>query len=95
VTPLLSCWYADPAHRPSVGWCPPACNGPVTHSERAHNGDRLLYCETHAYWRHKTIRLPLVRRMRPGEQHASPSNAQQRQQTTTPAPTPKTKAEIR
>jgi hypothetical protein len=61
------CWYADPHHRPAIGWCPQSCNGPPTHSELAGNGDRLVYCEAHAYWRRKTIRLPLVRRMRPGE----------------------------
>jgi hypothetical protein len=61
------CWYRDPKRQPTVGWCPPTCNGPVTHSERAGNGDKLLYCEAHAYWRAKTIRLPLVRRLRPGE----------------------------
>lgn len=61
------CWYRDPERHPIVGWCPPACNGPVTHSERAGSGDKRLYCEAHAYWRAKTIRLPLVRRLRPGE----------------------------
>jgi hypothetical protein len=44
----------------------------VIFSERTSNGDQHVYCDTHAYWRRKTIRLPLVRRMRPGEQ-ASPS----------------------
>lgn len=55
------------ARRPAVGWCPAACSGPVTHSERAGNGDKWLYCEAHAYWRRKTIRLPIVRPLRPGE----------------------------
>jgi hypothetical protein len=50
-----------------MGWCPLSCHGPLTHSERAANGDQHVYCEAHAYWRRKTIRLPLVRRMRPGE----------------------------
>jgi hypothetical protein len=40
----------------------------VIYSERAGNGDQLVYCDTHAYWRRKTTRLPLMRRMRPGEQ---------------------------
>jgi hypothetical protein len=44
----------------------------VTYSERAGNGDQLLYCEAHASWRRRTARLPLVRRMRPGEQAAPP-----------------------
>ena len=61
------CWYRAAEHQPTIGWCPPTCNGPVTHSERAGNGDKLLYCEGHASWRAKTIRLPLVRRLRPGE----------------------------
>jgi hypothetical protein len=39
----------------------------VIYSERAGNGDQHVYCDTHAYLRRKTIRLPLVRRMRPGE----------------------------
>lgn len=67
MTTSAGCWYAGPGHRPLIGWCPSTCNGPATHSERAGNGDKLLYCEAHAYWRRKTIRLPLVRRMRPGE----------------------------
>jgi hypothetical protein len=68
------CWYRDPTHRPTIGWCPLSCNGPVTHSERTGNGDLLLYCEAHAYWRRKTIRLPLVIRLRPGDHpiHAHP-----------------------
>jgi hypothetical protein len=68
VTAPGDCWYSGPEHRPAVGGCPPSCSGPVLYSERAGNGDQLLYCEAHAYWRRKTIRLPLVRRMRPGEQ---------------------------
>jgi hypothetical protein len=63
----VTCWYADREHRPSIGWCPSSCNGPPTFSERAANGDKLVYCDAHAYWRRKTIRLPLVRRMRPDE----------------------------
>jgi len=61
------CWYADPRHRPAIGWSPRSCTGTPTHSERAENGDLLVYCDAHAYWRRKTIRLPLVRRMRPDE----------------------------
>jgi hypothetical protein len=76
------CWYADPHHRPAIGWCPQSCNGPPTHSELAGNGERLLYCEAHAYWRRKTIRLPLVRRMRPDDRPAR----------TDPAPAPTTTA---
>jgi hypothetical protein len=68
VTASGDCWYSGPEHQPAVGGCPPSCSGPVLYSERAGNGDQLLYCEAHAYWRRKTIRLPLVRRMRPGEQ---------------------------
>ena len=70
-----ACWYSDPAHQPTLGWCPRSCTGAVIYSERAGNGDQLVYCDTHAYWRRKTIRLPLVRRMRPGEQ-PSPSRSQ-------------------
>jgi hypothetical protein len=33
----------------------------LTDSERAGNGDQDVYCEAHAYWRRKTIRLPLLR----------------------------------
>lgn len=76
MTRTAGCWYAEPAHRPTIGWCPSACNRQVTHSERASNGDKLTYCEAHAYWRRKTIRLPLVRRMRPGEQHPPISGPQ-------------------
>jgi hypothetical protein len=65
MTRPTACWYADRSHRPTIGWCPSTCNGRMTHSERAGNGDKLVYCEAHAYWRRKTIRLPLVRRMGP------------------------------
>lgn len=66
---LPGCWYRDPAHRPRVGWCPSTCHGPVTHAERLGNGDEHAYCETHAQWRRRTIRLPtLVRRLQPGVQ---------------------------
>jgi hypothetical protein len=67
VTGPSTCWYREPARRPTIGWCPPTCTGPVTHGERAGNGDRLLYCEGHANWRIKTIRLPLVIRLQPNE----------------------------
>lgn len=67
MTSPTGCWYGDPAHRPTIGWCPQSCNGPATHSERAGNGDQLFYCEAHAYWRPKTINLPLVWRIHPGE----------------------------
>ena len=67
VTPSVACWYSSAAHRPTVGWCPLSCNGTVTHSERSGNGDKLLYCEAHASWRCRTIRLRLVRPLRPGE----------------------------
>jgi hypothetical protein len=72
-TPDGDCWYLDPGHRPSIGWCPRRCNGPPTHSERAATGDQLLYCEAHAYWRRKTIRVAAVRRLRPNEQQRRPS----------------------
>jgi hypothetical protein len=75
VTQPSLCWYRDPKHQPTVGWCPPTCNGPVTHSERAGNGDKLLYCEAHAYWRIRTIRLPLVRPLQPGEPLQSTTTA--------------------
>jgi hypothetical protein len=61
------CWYGYPEHQPGMGWCPPSCHGPVTHSERTGEGDKLVYCERHAYWRRKRSRLPLIRRMRVGE----------------------------
>lgn len=67
MTSAATCWYGDPVHRPTIGWCPRSCNGPVTHSERAGHGDQLFYCEAHAYWRRKTIALPLVWRIPPGE----------------------------
>jgi len=67
VTPPVGWWYGDPQHQPRIGWCPPSCHGPVTHSERAGNGDQHVYCEAHAHWRRKTIRLPLLRRLRSGE----------------------------
>jgi hypothetical protein len=73
VTPPVGCWYGDPQHQPRMGWCPSSCHGPLTHSERAGNGDQHVYCEAHAHWRRKTIRLPLLRRMRPGER-PDPSN---------------------
>ncbi len=66
------CWYRDPGHRPAVGGCPHACSGPVSFSERAANGDKLVYCEAHATWRRRTQRVPLVRRMRPGELAETP-----------------------
>jgi hypothetical protein len=47
----------------------------VLFSERAGNGDQLVYCEAHAYWRRKTIGLPLVRRMSPDEQLAQAAAA--------------------
>lgn len=59
----LDCWYAAVTHRPTIGWCPARCNGRATHSERAGNGDLLVYCEAHAYWRRKTAHLPLLRRL--------------------------------
>jgi hypothetical protein len=62
-----ACWYRDPDHRPTIGWSPASCNGPVTHSERTGDGYKRLYCEAHAYWRRKTIGIPIVRRIRPGE----------------------------
>jgi hypothetical protein len=61
VSVLVGCCYRDPVHRPAVGWRPTSCNGPVTHAERAVDGDELVYCEAHAYGRRTTIRLPLVR----------------------------------
>lgn len=67
MTPPQPCWYRDPGRQPKVGWRPSTCNGAMTHSEIAGKGEWRLYCEAHAYWRGKTIRLPLVRRMRPGE----------------------------
>ena len=66
-TPPVGCWYGDPQHQPRMGWCPLSCDGPATHSERAGNGDQHIYCEAHAHWRRKTIRLPLVRRLALGE----------------------------
>ena len=62
---MADCWYLKREHRPAIGWCPSVCNGPPTHSERTSTGDEHVYCEAHAYWRRKTIRLPLVRRLTP------------------------------
>lgn len=67
-----ACWYSEPAHQPALGWCPRSCAGAVIYAERAGNGDQHVYCDTHAHWRRETIRLPLVRRMHPGEE-PSPS----------------------
>jgi hypothetical protein len=72
VTEPGACWYRDPGHQPRLGWCPRSCTGAVIYSELAGNGEQHLYCDTHGDWRRRTIRLPLVRRMRPGEQ-PSPS----------------------
>ena len=71
-TAPAACWYRDPKHRPAIGWCPASCNGTVTYSERTADGHKLLYCEAHAYWRRKTIGMPTVRRIRPGEPLESP-----------------------
>lgn len=78
----MGCWYADPAHRPAVSWCPPACTGAVTHSERAGDGELRQYCEVHAYWRRQTIRLPLVRRIPPANNSPKPRTGARRAQTT-------------
>jgi hypothetical protein len=53
-------------HSTSPGWAGAHSRVMVRrpHSERAGNGDQHVYCEAHAHRRHKTIRLPLVRRMR-------------------------------
>jgi hypothetical protein len=64
--------------RPKCRWCPLSCHGPATHSERAGNGDQHDYCEAHAHRRRKTIRLPLVRRLRPGERPNPPTRLPQR-----------------
>lgn len=62
-----ACWYRDVAHRPRLGSCPRACQGPPSHAERVGNGDQHVYCETHAAWRRRTIRLPtLVFQLAPG-----------------------------
>ena len=58
-----------------VGPRPRTCRGAVIYSERTGDGDQHVYCDTHAHWRRRTIRLPLVRRMRHGEQ-SSPSRSQ-------------------
>jgi hypothetical protein len=78
VTRPVGCWYEDPQHQPRLGWCPPSCNGPVTHSERAGNGDQHVYCEAHGHWRRETIRLPLVRRLRLGERPNPPTRLPRR-----------------
>jgi hypothetical protein len=71
-TSSAACWYRDPKHRPTIGWCPADCNGPNAYSERAGDGSKRLYCEAHAYWRRKTIGMPIVRRMRVDEPLESP-----------------------
>ena len=77
------CWYRDPAHRPSLGWCPSDCHGPVSHAERLGNGDQHVYCEAHAHWRRQTIQLPtLVRRMPSGEQPEEPRTIDDGRQVT-------------
>ena len=68
------CWYRDPGTSPGC-WCPRSCSGAVIYSEHTGDGDQHVYCDTHAYWRRKTIRLPLVRRCVPGEQ-PRPSRSQ-------------------
>jgi hypothetical protein len=67
-----TCWYRDPAHRPTLGSCPSACQGPPTHAERVGGGEQHLYCDAHAAWRRAGIRLPtLVRTLSPAEQAAT------------------------
>jgi hypothetical protein len=85
VTPPVGCWFGDPQHQPRMGWCPLSCDGPATHSERAGNGDQHVYCEAHAHWRRKTIRLPLVRRLQLGER-PNPSASLPRSRNWLPAP---------
>jgi hypothetical protein len=63
----MGSWSFLTNHQPALGWYPRSCRGPVTRSERTGNGDQLVYCDVHACWRRKTIRLPLVWRMRPGD----------------------------
>jgi hypothetical protein len=70
---LRVCWYSVAEHRPAVGWCPTRCSGPATHAERLHDGVQRLYCETHADWRRRTARVPLVRRMRRDEIPETPA----------------------
>jgi len=86
-TPPVGCWYGDPQHQPRMGWCPLSCDGPATHSERAGNGDQHIYCEAHAHWRRKTIRLPLVRRLALGER-PDPSASLPGPRNWRPAPQP-------
>jgi hypothetical protein len=71
VTESGACWYRDPEHQPRLGGCPRTCTGSVIYSERARNGDQRVYCDTHGDWRRRAIRLPLVRRMQPGEAPSS------------------------
>jgi len=68
VVTAAACWYLDPTHRPALGSCPRACQGPLSHAERVGNGEQHLYCDAHAAWRRASIRLPtLVRQLSPGE----------------------------
>lgn len=55
ISPHGTCWYADESHRPTIGRCPDACNGEPTHGERRANGEQLVYCEAHAFWRRQDV----------------------------------------
>jgi hypothetical protein len=61
------CWYLAPGHRPAIGRCPAQCRGPLTHTERAADGARRAYCDEHAHWRQRTVRVPLLRPIASGE----------------------------
>lgn len=56
----LTCWYAEPQHRPRMGGCPTRCSGPSTHAERVGGGGKRTYCDAHAAWRRTSIRLPTM-----------------------------------
>jgi hypothetical protein len=59
-----ACWYADPAHRPSLAWSPVDCQGVLAWAERTGDGSQHTYCDAHGAWRRETVRLPsLVRRV--------------------------------
>ena len=68
----MSSWVQASLKTPTMPVGP--CSGAVIYSEHTGNGDQHVYCDTHAYWRRKTIRLPLVRRMRTGEQPITSHN---------------------
>ena len=64
---LEACWYGAADHRPSMSFCPPACNGPTTHAELQGDGRLHRYCDEHAHWRARDVGRQRLRLLRPDE----------------------------